>query len=105
MDIHPNELKERLDAGETLLMIDVREPHEWEMQTLEGVKTISLGEIPGSLGELAAYKDAEIIMICRSGGRSGQACNFLRSSGFTNARNLAGGMMAWKAYIDPTFVL
>ncbi len=103
MDISVQELKKRLDAGESLIMIDVREPHEWEMDHLEGISKISLGVLPGELADMAEKKDQEIIMICRSGGRSGKATAFLKSKGFTQARNLAGGMLAWKANIDPTF--
>lgn len=103
MDIFVNEVKERLDDGEKLIMIDVRQPHEWEMQHLDGVIKISLNSLPDSLEELEEYKDKEIVMICRSGGRSGQATQFLRQQGFMNVRNMSGGMLAWKAYIDPTF--
>lgn len=102
-DIYVTELQERLDKGETPIMIDVREESEWEKQTLPGVIKISLGYIPDMLEELAQYKDKEVIMICRSGGRSGKATNFLRNNGFAGVRNLDGGMLAWKAYIDPTF--
>lgn len=103
MDINVNELNERLLKGDKPVMIDVREPHEWDMQHLDGVIKISLGSLPSSLEDLAQYKDQEVVMICRSGGRSGQATNYLRSAGFANVRNLMGGMLAWKAYIDPAF--
>ena len=103
MDIFVNELKERLDSGESPTMIDVRQPQEWEMQHLGGVIKISLANLPDSLDELAQYKDKEVIMICRSGGRSGQATQFLSQQGFTNVRNMSGGMLAWKSFIDPNF--
>lgn len=103
MDISVQELKKRLDEGESLTMIDVREPHEWEMDHLDGITKISLGALPAQLADMAENKDQEIIMVCRSGGRSGKATAFLQSKGFTQARNLAGGMLAWKANIDPTF--
>lgn len=103
MDINVNELHERLSKGEKPIMIDVREPHEWDTQHLEGVIKISLGNIPASVADLAQYKDQEVVMICRSGGRSGQAAAFLRSAGFSNVRNLMGGMLTWKTYIDPNF--
>lgn len=103
MDIFVTELSERLEKGEHPIMVDVREEHEWDMQHLEGVMKVSLGNLPNALAELAAYKDKEVIMICRSGGRSGQACSILRNQGFSNVRNLTGGMLAWKTYIDPTF--
>ena len=103
MDITVQELKKRIDAGEAPIMIDVREAHEWAMDHLEGVEKISLGILPLKLSDLDAYKDQEIVMICRSGGRSGQATALMRSRGFEGVRNLTGGMLAWKAYIDPGF--
>lgn len=103
MDIFVTELSERLAKGEHPIMIDVREEHEWDMQHIDGIMKISLGNLPSSLDDLAPYKDQEVIMICRSGGRSGNACTILRNNGFTNVRNLTGGMLAWKTYIDPTF--
>ncbi|MCL4156023.1 UNVERIFIED_CONTAM: hypothetical protein GTU68_057862 [Idotea baltica] len=84
-------------------MVDVREPHEWDQQHLSGVEKISLGTVPAKLADIAAWKDKEVVLICRSGGRSGNATAFLKQQGFSNARNLSGGMLAWKAEIDPTF--
>ena len=103
MDITVQELKERLNKGEELEMIDVREPNEWQMQHLEGVKKISLGTLPNSLSDLENLKEKEIVMICRSGGRSGRATQFLQAQGFANVRNLTGGMLAWKQHVDPSF--
>ncbi len=103
MDINVNELKERIDAGNAPIMIDVRNPHEWDTQHLAGVQLISLHELPSKLEELADFKDKEVVMICRSGGRSGNATKFLTDNGFTSVRNMVGGMLAWKAYIDPSF--
>jgi rhodanese-related sulfurtransferase len=104
MEITVQELKRRIDEGTTPVLIDVREPHEWDMDHLPQVKKISLGDIPVKLNdELAEFKDQEMVMICRSGGRSGRATMFLAQQGFTKVRNLTGGMLAWKTYIDPTF--
>ena len=103
MDITVQELKERLDKGEEVEMIDVREPHEWEIQHLEGVKKISLSQIPQSLQDLDELKEAELVLICRSGARSGRATKYLQQMGFSKARNLEGGMKAWKQFIDPSF--
>ncbi|MEO0474273.1 MAG: rhodanese-like domain-containing protein, partial [Bacteroidota bacterium] len=64
---------------------------------------ISLHELPDKVSELADLKSQEVVMICRSGGRSGRACMFLAQQGFSNVRNLEGGMLAWKAVVDPTF--
>lgn len=101
-DITVQELKQRMDAGEELTIIDVREPHEWEMDHITD-NHIPMGEIPGKLAEMEDQKDAEIIVHCRSGGRSGQIAMFMAQNGFTNVRNLEGGMLAWQASIDPNF--
>ena len=103
MDITVNELKQRIDEGTAPVMIDVRNPDEWARQHLEGVEKISLGTIPAKLPDMTDWKDQEVVMICRSGGRSGRATAFLAQQGFSNVRNLTGGMLAWKAEIDPTF--
>ena len=103
MDITVQELKAKIDAGQTPLMIDVREPHEWDMDHLEGVRKISLGILPVQLPGLDEFKDQEIVLICRSGARSARATGLLHSHGFDGARNLVGGMLAWKTYIDPGF--
>lgn len=103
MDISVKELKNRIDAGTAPVMIDVREPHEWAQQALGNVEKISLGILQFKLPELEYLKDKEVVMICRSGGRSGRATTYMQSMGFQNVRNLTGGMLAWKAEIDPTF--
>jgi len=103
MDISVQELKQRIDAGDAPIMIDVREPHEWDQQHLPGVEKVSLGTLPVKLNELDAYKDKEVVMICRSGGRSGRATMFLQQQGFKNVRNLSGGMLAWRDNIDDSF--
>ena len=103
MDITVQELKSRIDAGTAPVMIDVREPHEWDRQHLPNIEKISLGVLPAKLPDLGHLKDKEVVMICRSGGRSGRATEFLKQQGFNNPRNLAGGMLAWKQHIDPTF--
>lgn len=103
MDITVQELKERIDAGTAPIMIDVREPHEWEQQHLDGVEKISLGVLPAKIADLGDWKDKEVVMICRSGGRSGRATMFLQQQGFENVRNLSGGMLAWRDAIDSSF--
>lgn len=101
-DCTVKELKERLDAGTAPKIIDVREVYEYETGNI-GVQNIPMGEVPGRVSELTEFKDQELIIHCRSGGRSGQIANFLRAQGFSNVRNLTGGMLAWKAEIDPSF--
>jgi rhodanese-related sulfurtransferase len=94
-DITCEELKERMDKGEQLNIIDVREPYEFEEYNI-GAQLIPLGDIPSKLDELGHLKNEEVIVHCRSGARSGNAKLFLMESGFTNVRNLVGGMNQWQ---------
>lgn len=89
------DLKKRLDAGETPILIDVREPWEYEEFNING-KLIPLGDLLGVIADLEEYKNDEIIVHCRSGARSAAAQDFLAKKGFTNVRNLEGGMIAWQ---------
>ena len=95
MDITVQELKERLDKGEALHFYDVRETYEYEADNL-GATLIPLGELPDRLNELEPFKNEEIILQCRSGARSGNAQRFLQMQGFTNVRNLLGGILAYR---------
>jgi rhodanese-related sulfurtransferase len=95
MDITVQELKKRLDEGDkSFVFIDVREPHEYQAFNL-GAQLIPLGIIPVRLQDLEAHKNDEIVVHCRSGARSGQAVAFMTAHGFTNARNVEGGVLAW----------
>ena len=95
-DISVVELKKRLDAGETINLIDVREQYEYDEFNLGG-DLIPLGILPGKLEDLEDLKNEEVIVHCRSGARSGTAKMFLIQSGFTNVRNLLGGVLDWQA--------
>ncbi|MCE2876241.1 MAG: rhodanese-like domain-containing protein [Bacteroidota bacterium] len=95
-DISVVELKKRLDAGETINLIDVREQYEYDEFNLGG-DLIPLGTLPGKLEDLEDLKNEEVIVHCRSGARSGTAKMFLTQSGFTNVRNLLGGVLDWQA--------
>ena len=99
MDIKVDELKERLDKGEALNFYDVREEHEYEEDNL-GATLIPLAELPDHLDKLEPLKDEEIIIHCRSGARSGKAQQFLEAQGFTNVRNVTGGILAYRALED-----
>ena len=91
------ELKARIDAGEKLNIVDVREPHENAEFNIGG-PLIPLGKIQAlQIDELEDYKDDELIIYCRSGKRSGDACNILEAAGFKNVKNLVGGMLDWRA--------
>lgn len=90
------DLKKRLDAGEKVNIVDVREPHEHAEFNIGG-QLIPLGRVQRmDIDELDALKNQEVVVYCRSGNRSGQACNILDTMGFTNTRNLVGGMLAWQ---------
>ena len=94
--ITAEEVKTRMDAGEKLHIIDVREPHENTDFNIGGT-LVPLGNIQSmQLDELEELKNEELILYCRSGNRSGQACLILEMAGFTNVRNLIGGMLYWR---------
>ena len=94
-NISVDELKSRMDAGEKINLIDVREPFENADFNIGG-KLVPLGKIMSmQTDEIEDLKDEEVIVYCRSGNRSGQACMFLETMGFSNTKNLQGGMMAW----------
>jgi len=97
-EIQPEELKRRLDAGEDIFVLDVREPHEYQICNLNG-HLIPLGDLPKRMNELDSSR--EIVAHCRSGVRSGKAVDFLRQAGFRKVKNLAGGILAWADKVDP----
>ena len=95
-NITVEEVKKRLDAGEKLNIVDVREPYENADFNIGGT-LLPLGNIQTmQIDEIEDLKDKEVIFYCRSGNRSGQACMFLDAMGFKNTRNLTGGMLAWE---------
>jgi rhodanese-related sulfurtransferase len=96
MDITIEELKERMDKGEVLHLFDVREEYEFDEFNI-GATLIPLGELPNRLDEIEALKNEEILIHCRSGARSGRAKDYLTAEGYTNVRNVLGGMVAWQA--------
>lgn len=97
--ISVQELKARLDAGEKLNIIDVREPYEYQEFNI-GAQLIPLGKIQTmQVEELDDLRDQELIVHCRSGQRSMMACMILDSLGFKDTKNLAGGMLAWQEMI------
>ena len=95
MDITVEELKQKLEAGEKFIFIDVREPWEYEEFNL-GAQLIPVGEIMNRMWELEDHKSDEIVVHCKSGSRSGMVQALLIANGFTNVRNLQGGVIAWK---------
>jgi adenylyltransferase/sulfurtransferase len=99
-EMQPRELKERLDRGEQIVVVDVREPQEYQINRIEGSRLIPLGELPQRYEELDP--NAAIVMQCKSGMRSAKATQFLRGVGFKNVRNLAGGILGWIDQVDPS---
>jgi len=97
-EITPKELKARLDRGDDLFILDVREPHEYQICNLQGY-LIPLGDLPRRASELDSSR--EIVAHCRSGKRSADAVDFLRKAGFRKIWNLKGGILAWSDEVDP----
>jgi sulfur-carrier protein adenylyltransferase/sulfurtransferase len=97
-DMTVEELKQRLDKGDDLFVLDVREPHEYQICNLGG-HLIPLNDLPKRVSELDSSR--EIVVHCKMGGRSAKAVDFLRQSGFSRVHNLAGGITAWAERIDP----
>lgn len=95
MNIDVTELKEKLDRGDDFVLIDVREPYEHEEFNVGG-QLIPVGIIQAKIADLKEHQHDEVVVYCRSGGRSGMAQQILQRAGFTNVRNLTGGMLAWK---------
>lgn len=94
MDIQVEELKDKLDAKEKFVLIDVREDYE-RAEFNVGGDHVPLGTLPVNLEDYEDAKDKEIVIYCRSGNRSGQAKAFMEQMGFKNVRNLIGGMLEW----------
>jgi adenylyltransferase/sulfurtransferase len=98
-EITPRELKTRLDRGDDLFILDVREPHEYQICNING-KLIPLGDLPKRVSELDSSR--EIVAHCRSGKRSADAVEFLQKAGFKKIWNLKGGILAWSDEVDPS---
>ena len=95
-----HDLKRKLESNSSVLIVDVREPFEYEIARIEGSKLIPLSDLPERVGELD--RRHEIVALCKSGVRSAQAVQFLQASGFTRSLNLEGGIDAWANEIEPT---
>jgi adenylyltransferase/sulfurtransferase len=98
--IDVTEVKQKLDRGDDFVLIDVREPHEYQIARIPGAKLIPLGELPKHLNELDA--NADIVAHCKTGGRSQKAVDLLKQNGFKNVRNMTGGITAWSDKVDPS---
>ena len=102
-DITPAQLSERLASGDALVLIDVREPYEWTAGHLENATHIPMREVPSRVAEIP--RDSEIVVICRSGGRSAQVQQFLKREGYARVLNLVGGMGRWRSEVDASVVV
>jgi molybdopterin/thiamine biosynthesis adenylyltransferase/rhodanese-related sulfurtransferase len=94
------EVKQMIDSGEDFILVDVREPHEYQIASIPKATLIPLGLLPNRLAELP--KDANIVCHCKSGMRSAKAVDLLKQSGYSNVRNMKGGILAWSDKVDPS---
>ena len=99
-DIDPVEVKAKLDRGDRFILIDVREPHEYQICNIPQARLIPLGDLPKRIHELNSAD--EIVAHCKSGVRSGKAVDFLKQAGFKKVRNMRGGILAWSDKVDPS---
>ena len=99
-EITPVELRNKMNAGETPFILDVREPNEYQINRIPGSTLIPLGELPRRYQELP--RDRELVTMCKMGGRSAKAMDFLKSVGFGNVKNLRGGILEWIDKVDPS---
>ena len=102
LEISPQEVKRRLDAGEKLNLIDVREPHEFAQAKIGGAELIPMRSVPGELPSLEARADqAPLIVFCHHGVRSLNVVHWLREQGLEQCQSMAGGIDAWSVTVDP----
>lgn len=99
-EISPRELKQKLDANESVFLLDVREPIEYDIVHLEGAQLIPLNTLPHNVESLPS--DREIVVYCHHGTRSLYATAYLHQNGFRDTKNLVGGIDQWATEIDPT---
>ena len=99
-EIEVTEVKEKLDRGDDFVLIDVREPHEYQICNIPAAKLIPLGQVGQRMGELDP--EADIVIHCKSGMRSARACEVLKAAGFKHVRNMKGGILAWSDQVDPS---
>lgn len=98
-EITVQELKEKFDRDESFFLLDVREQFEYQISNIDG-KLVPLDLLPEKIDEIEDKKDEEVIVMCRSGARSAKACRLLSKHGFSNVKNLKGGINAWAREID-----
>ena len=99
-NITPTELSKKITSGADVMLVDVREPHEWNAGHIESAVHIPMSQVQQRLGEIP--RDRELVMICRSGQRSAHVQQFLEQQGYTRVKNLTGGMTRWAREVDPS---
>ncbi len=101
IEIDAQSVKQILDSGAELLLIDCREAHEFEFCKIERAVLIPMNETPNRLTELESHRESRIVVHCHHGGRSFQVVQYLRSQGFETVQNMTGGIDVWSQQIDP----
>ncbi len=99
-DLEVTEVKSMIDSGEDFILVDVREPHEYQIASISKATLIPLGQLPMRLSELS--KDSNIVCHCKSGVRSAKAVDLLKQSGYLRVRNMKGGILGWSDKVDPS---
>jgi molybdopterin/thiamine biosynthesis adenylyltransferase/rhodanese-related sulfurtransferase/molybdopterin converting factor small subunit len=99
-EIDPVEVKAKIDRGDPFVLLDVREPHEYQIARIPTSRLIPLGDLPKRISELNSAD--EIVAHCKSGMRSAKAVDFLKQAGFRKVKNMKGGILAWSDKVDPT---
>lgn len=103
LEISPAEVRSRLESGEKLFLIDVRQPEEYQAARIEGSELIPMNTVPAALQELEAKEDQGMLVVyCHHGMRSLNVVNWLRGQGVENCRSMAGGIDLWSVEIDPS---
>lgn len=100
-EINVNDLNDRIEAGEKVNLLDVREEFEHQMVNITGT-LIPVGQLEDRLSEIEHLKDEEVVVYCRSGARSAEACRIMMRNGFKNPVNMQGGINNWSSFIDPS---
>lgn len=100
VEVQPREVAEKLRRGDDFFLLDVRNPHEWDICHIDGAVLIPLGELPNRLSEVP--RDRPIVTQCKLGGRSMKALEILKGAGFTDVLNMRGGIIAWSDEVDPS---
>jgi rhodanese-related sulfurtransferase len=102
-EISPTEVKQKIDSGERIFLIDVREPEEHQITRIEGAELVPMKTVPVALGALEAKADdGTLIVFCHHGMRSANVVNWLRGQGVTASQSMAGGIERWSTDVDPS---